>query len=411
MQTGIHRQARYHVPVNNIQEILNDLQRGVDSCYSLAELKRKLESGRPLNIKLGMDPTAPDIHLGHTVVLRKMRQFQDMGHKATLIIGDYTARIGDPTGRDTTRPVLDEQAISDNAQTYLQQAGKILDTAEDKLTVRYNSQWLAKLSFVDVLKLTAQVTVSQMLHRENFKKRMADEKEIVISEFMYPLMQAYDSVVIKADVELGGTDQTFNNLMGRQLQERDGQEKQVVMVMPILVGLDGTEKMSKSKGNYIAVNDTPNDMFGKIMSIPDSLMRNYYELLTNMPADRIDSLLDEKSTHPREAKDVLGRVIVEGFYSPNDAVNASEEFRRRFAEHKLPSDLKTITASTNPIGLITLIREAGFATSNSDARRSIEQGAVSINNEKIKDPKAQITLGDQDILKAGKRKICKVITG
>lgn len=396
--------------MNTIQDILTELSRGVDSVYNLVELKRKLESGRQLNIKLGMDPTAPDIHLGHTVVLRKMRQFQDLGHKATLIIGDYTARIGDPTGRDTTRPILDEAAIAANAQTYLQQAGKILDTAPDKLEVRHNSEWLAKLGFADVLKLTGQVTVGQMLHRENFKKRMAEEKEIMISEFMYPLMQAYDSVVIKADVELGGTDQTFNNLMGRQLQERDGQEKQVVIVMPILVGLDGHEKMSKSKGNYIAVNDEPNDMFGKIMSIPDNLMRNYFELLTGLPTDRISSLLDDKMTHPREAKDILGRVIVEEFYTPHDALAASEEFRRRFAEHKLPTDIQTVPASINPIGLLTLIREAGFASSNSEARRFVEQGAVSINDQKITDVAAMITISDKTILKVGKRKICQVAT-
>ncbi|HAI13305.1 MAG TPA: tyrosine--tRNA ligase [Phycisphaerales bacterium] len=394
--------------MENLQNILDELQRGVDSIYSLEELKRKLESGRTLNIKLGMDPTAPDIHLGHTVVLRKMRQFQDLGHKATLIIGDYTARIGDPTGRDSTRPILDEATIAANADTYLQQAGKILDTSPEKLEVRYNSEWLAKLGFADVLKLTGQVTVGQMLHRENFKLRMAQEKEIVISEFMYPLMQAYDSVVIKADVELGGTDQTFNNLMGRQLQEKDGQEKQVVIVMPILVGLDGHEKMSKSKGNYVAVTDEPNDMFGKIMSIPDELMKNYYELLTGLPTERIGSLLDDKMTHPREAKDILGRVIVEEFYSPGDAVAASEEFRRRFAENKLPADLPTVKASSNPIGLLALIREAGFASSNSEARRFVEQGAVSLNGEKTTDAKATIQIADKTILKVGKRKICEV---
>ncbi len=394
--------------MQDIQNTLKELQRGVDSIYSIEELKRKLESGRTLNIKLGMDPTAPDIHMGHTVVLRKMRQFQDLGHKATLIIGDYTAKIGDPTGRDTTRPILDEATIAANAETYLQQAGKILDTSEDKLEVRYNSEWLAKLSFADVLKLTGQVTVGQMLHRENFKNRMAQEKEIMISEFMYPLMQAYDSVVIKADVELGGTDQTFNNLMGRQLQERDGQEKQVVIVMPILVGLDGHEKMSKSKGNYIGVTDEPNDMFGKVMSIPDSLMKNYYELLTSIPAPRIGSLLDEQETHPREAKDILGRVIVEEFHSPEAAVAASEEFRRRFAENQLPTDLETISISENPIGLLNLICEAGFASSNSEARRFVQQGAVSLDNDKITDPKAQVTVSGTQVLKVGKRKICQI---
>lgn len=394
--------------MTDVNEAMQLLERGVEHLYSPEELRKKLGSGKTLRIKLGMDPTAPDIHLGHSVVLRKMRQFQDLGHKAVLIIGDYTARIGDPTGRDTTRPVLDEETIAANAETYLAQAGRILDTADDKLEVRRNSEWLAELSFADVLRLTGQITVQQMLHRENFKNRMAEDREIMVSEFMYPLMQAYDSVVIDSDVELGGTDQTFNNLMGRQLMEKHGMEKQVVLVMPILVGLDGTEKMSKSKGNYVALTDEPNDMFGKVMSIPDALMGNYYELLTDLPEPRITSLLNAGETHPREAKDVLARVIVEAFYDRDAANGASEEFRRRFAENALPTDLEVNTVSASPIGIIALVVECGFASSNSEARRLVQQGAVSVDDDKVTDPKAEVTLDGEHVLKVGKRRVCKV---
>ncbi len=387
---------------------LRDLLRGVEQTYSLDDLRRKLALKRPLRIKLGMDPTAPDIHLGHSVVLRKMRQFQDLGHTAVLIIGDYTARIGDPTGRDATRPVLDESAIQQNAQTYLDQAGTILDLSPDKFELRYNSEWLGKLNFADVLNLTGQFTVQQMLHRDNFKKRMADGTEIQLAEFMYPLMQAYDSVVVKADVELGGTDQTFNNLRGRDLMGKSNLDPQVVMVMPILVGLDGTQKMSKSKGNYVAVRDQPNDMYGKVMSIPDELMSNYYELLTPLSTDRITSLLDPEQTHPREAKDVLARVIVEEFHDPNAANHAAEEFKRRFSENKLPEDLETKTIDESPIGILNLITRVGFASTNSEARRLVQQSAVSLDDEKITDPKAQITLDSPAILRVGKRRVCRI---
>ncbi len=399
----------YHHPtMTHATDQLTLLTRGCEGIYAIEELKKKLDSGRVLRIKLGMDPTAPDIHLGHSVVLRKMRQFQDAGHKAILIIGDYTARIGDPTGRDTTRPVLDEAAIRRNAQTYLDQAGKVLDTRADKLEVRHNSEWLSKLTFADVLKLTGMVTVQQMLHRENFAKRMETGREIMVTEFMYPIMQAYDSVVIRADVELGGTDQTFNNLMGRELQVKHEQEKQVVMVMPLLVGLDGHEKMSKSKGNYIAVAEDPNNMFGKVMSIPDSLMKNYFTLLTPLPEERINSLLDANQTKPRLAKDVLAQTIVEEFHDAHAAHAASEEFRKRFSGGELPSDIETKKISGSPIGIIALLREAGFAPSNGEAKRLVEQGAVSVNGEKVTDMKAMVTVAGECVLKAGKLKICKV---
>ncbi len=391
--------------------MIDELLRGVEGLYSLDELRAKLQSGKTLCVKLGLDPTAPDIHLGHTVVLRKMRQFQDLGHKAVLIIGDYTARIGDPSGRDTTRPVLSEDQIDANAQTYLDQAGLILDVAPDKLELRRNSEWLAALTFEDVLRLTGQVTVQQMLHRESFKTRLADEREIMVSEFMYPLMQAYDSVVIEADIELGGTDQTFNCLMGRQLMGHRDMEKQVVMVMPLLVGTDGAEKMSKSKGNYVGVTDEANDMFGKVMSIPDTLMDNYYSLLTDLPEERVTSLLDAEVTHPRDAKDILGRVLVESFHDRDAANDASAEFRRRFAENQLPSDIETKSASESPIGIVKLIVECGFASSNGEARRLVQQGGVTFDDEKITDIKAEVAIDGEPVLKVGKRRVCRVVRG
>lgn len=392
----------------SLDDQIDLLSRGCEGIYAVEELRRKLAAGRPLRVKLGLDPTAPDIHLGHTVVLRKMRQFQDLGHKAVLIVGDYTARIGDPTGRDTTRPVLSEADIEANAQTYLDQAGKVLDTSADKLEVRRNSEWLASLNLVDVLKLTGHFTVQQMLHRENFKKRMADDRPIMITEFMYPIMQAYDSVVINADVELGGTDQTFNNLCGRDLQEKHGQEKQVVMVLPLLVGLDGTEKMSKSKGNYVGVTERPNEMFGKLMSIPDALMPNYYTLLTDIPEPRITSLVNPNDMHPRDAKDALARSIIEAFHDAASANAASEHFRLQFSDQQVPDDVEVKTVSVTPIGILTLVRECGFATSNSDARRKVEQGGVSLDGEKVTDPKAEVTINGERVLKVGKKNLCKV---
>jgi len=389
--------------------VFQELTRGVDAIYSAQGLQKKLASGRMLRIKLGMDPTAPDIHLGHCVVLRKMRQFQDHGHKAVLIIGDTTARIGDPTGRDSTRPVLDDKTIQENAKTYLDQAGKILDLSPEKFEVCRNSQWLEKLDLTEILKLTSLVTVQQMLHRENFKLRLRNETEIMVSELLYPLMQGFDSVAIKADVELGGTDQTFNNLMGRELMAKHGLGKQVVMVMPILTGLDGQEKMSKSKGNTIAVTDLPNDIYGKIMSIPDKLMANYFQLLTSLDSQRIDNLLDVDQTHPREAKDLLAKLVVESFYDQQQADQASSEFTRRFSEHQLPSDIQTKVAPSSPIGIIALIRHVGFAKSNSEARRLIEQGGVSFDGNKLRDPNTEIEIGDgEKVLTVGKRRVCKV---
>jgi tyrosyl-tRNA synthetase len=389
------------------------LSRGAEAVYTQQELEARLRqaaaAGRQLRIKLGLDPTAPDIHLGHTVVLRKMRQFQDLGHKAVMIIGDYTARIGDPTGQNKTRPVLAPDQIDANARTYFEQAGKVLDTSPEKFEVRYNSQWLACLRLADIVKLTGQMTVARMMERDTFEKRYKAGVPIGVHELLYPLMQGYDSVCIDADVELGGADQTFNNLVGRQLQENAGKKPQIVLIMPILVGLDGTEKMSKSKGNYIGVTDEPNDMFGKIMSIPDSLMRNYYTLLTDMPAGEIDVLVDPARTHPKQAKVNLGKLIVEQYHGQAAADPAAEEFDRVFAQRNAPTDIEEIHIASPMMGIIDLVVAAGFAKSNGEARRLIVQNAVSLDDERIADPNAQVSLKAGQVLKVGKRRFGRVV--
>ena len=359
-------------------------------------------------MKLGLDPTAPDIHLGHTVVLEKARQFQDLGHKAVIIIGDYTARVGDPSGADRTRPVLSGEQIETNAKTYFEQAGKVLDTSPEKLEIRYNSEWLQKLSFAEVLHLASKKTVAQMLQRDSFKKRLAADEDVFTHEFLYPLMQGYDSVVIKADVELGGTDQTFNNLVGRDIQKAYGQPPQIVMIMPILVGLDGVEKMSKSKGNYIGVTDEPNDMFGKVMSIPDALMENYYTLLTDVPSDEAARRCDPQQTHPRHAKADLGKLIVAKYYDDPTAAAAAAEFDRVFAQRQKPSEIPEIRVPAGKINIVELIVLAAFAASNGQARRLVRQNAVSIDDEKITDAEAKIEPKNGAVLRVGKRRFGRI---
>ncbi|NLF31467.1 MAG: tyrosine--tRNA ligase [Planctomycetes bacterium] len=397
---------------NSLHEQIELLTRGTAAIYSVEDLAERLKaaaaSGRQLRVKLGLDPTAPDIHLGHTVVLNKMRQFQDLGHKAVLIIGDYTARIGDPTGQNTTRPMLSAEQIQANATTYINQAAKVLDVSEDKLEIRYNSEWLEQLSFADVIRLAAQMTVARMLERDTFELRYKAGVPIGVHEFLYPLMQGYDSVCIEADVELGGTDQTYNNLVGRQLQANAGQRPQIVMVMPILVGLDGVEKMSKSKGNYIGVTDEANDMFGKVMSIPDALMANYLTLLTDAPLDEVRRLTDPAATHPRQAKADLGRRIVARFHGGNAAEAAAAEFDRIFAQRQAPTDMPEIAVSGPTIGIVDLIRTAGFAATNSEARRLIVQNAVSLDDARITDVEATVEVTDGQVLRVGKRRFGRI---
>jgi len=399
----------------DIQQQVMRLTRGSEACYTPQELHQALArsaaTGKPLRIKLGLDPTAPDIHLGHTVVLRKVRQFQDLGHQAVIIIGDYTARIGDPSGQNKTRPVLTPDEIAAHAATYIQQAGKILDTSGDKLEMRPNSQWLEKLSFADVLNLTRQMTVARMMERDTFELRYKQGIPIGVHEFLYPLMQGYDSVCVQADVEMGGSDQTFNNLVGRQLQANAGQRPQVVLIMPILAGLDGTEKMSKSKGNYIGVTEPPGQMFGKVMSIPDDLMRNYFTLLTDLPSERIDELADPRRTHPRAAKALLGKMIVAQFHSPPAADAAAEEFDRVFSARQAPTDMPAVKVPAGNINVVDLILSAGFAASKSEARRLVTQGAVSLDDQKLTDIDAPVPVRDGAVLRVGKRRFGRIIAG
>lgn len=397
---------------DNIAEQIKLLKRGTVEIFREDELARRMtiaaQQGRRLRVKLGMDPTAPDIHLGHTVVLRKLRQFQDLGHRAILIIGDYTARIGDPTGQNTARPILDPEQIEINAKTYFDQAGKILDTSEEKLEMRYNSQWLARMQLADVIKLTGAMTVARMLERDTFDLRYKKGDAIGIHEFLYPLMQGHDSVMIKSDVELGGTDQTFNNLIGRDLQRNAGQLPQIVITMPILIGLDGKEKMSKSRNNYIGVTDKPKDMFGKLMSISDEMMENYFTLLTDLEGSKIAELINPSKTHPKEAKVMLGKMIVEQFYNEATAEVAAAEFDKVFAQNRLPDDIAEIEIPAEPVTAAKLLLHCKLVSSGGDAKRMIKQSAASINDQKIKDPNTEITPVEGMIVRVGKRKFAKL---
>jgi tyrosyl-tRNA synthetase len=399
--------------IEKIAEQTQLLKRGTVEIFTEAELAQKLaesaKTGRQLRIKLGLDPTSPDIHLGHTVVLRKMRQFQDLGHKAVLIIGDYTARIGDPSGVSTTRPMLSPQQIEQNAGTYFQQAGKILNASADKLEIHYNSEWLADLRLADIIKLAANMTVARMLERDTFELRYKKGDAIGVHEFLYPLMQGYDSVMVKSDVELGGTDQTFNNLVGRDIQRAYGQPPQVVLTTPILVGLDGKEKMSKSKGNYIGVTDEPNDMFGKIMSISDDMMENYFTLLTGLPMAEVAELVNPDKTHPKEAKVLLGKTIVAQFYDWTIAEAAAAEFDKVFAQRQLPDNIpKVEIVQTSAISSAQLVFRCKLVSSGSEAKRMIAQSAVTIDGRKITDPNEQITLTNGMIVQVGKRKVAQI---
>lgn len=363
-----------------------------------------------------MDPTAPDLTLGHTVVLRKLRQFQDLGHKAVLIIGDYTAMIGDPTGRSRTRPPLSSEQIERNAQTYLEQAGKVLDLSPEKLEVCRNSEWLGPMCCADVIKLMSHMTVARMLERDTFALRQAEGKEIYLHELLYPLMQARDSVEIRADVELGGTDQTFNNLCGRDLQRAAGQTPQIVMVVPLLVGTDGKEKMSKSLGNYIAVTDSPTEMFGKVMRIPDPLMRSYFELLTDVPEDRIDALTDAARQNPRASKEELAKVIIAQYHPAEAADAAAEEFRRVHSggggglpddvpELRVPAE-KVICGRIVPVDLITA---CGFESSRTLARKLVAERGIRLNGVVIENALEPIEIKTGDIVQRGRRRFVRLV--
>jgi len=394
------------------------LLRGADHVYTPEELEQRLAIGKPLRVKLGLDPTAPDLTLGHTVVLRKLRQFQDCGHKAVLIIGDYTAMIGDPSGRSKTRPALTREEIDRNAQTYMDQAGKVLDLSPDRIEVRRNSEWLSGLNYADILKLMAQMTVARMLERDTFATRQAEGKEIYLHELLYPIMQAKDSVAIKADVELGGTDQTFNNLCGRDYQRNDGQPPQIVLVMPLLVGTDGKEKMSKSLGNYIAVTDPPSEMFGKIMRVPDPLMGDYFTLLTDTQQEEVATLVDGGKTSPRDAKEVLARTVVTQYHTAGAADAAADEFRRVHGgdggglpdiipDQPIPAD----KLDGGKIGIVPLVRLCGFAGTNGEARRLIAERGVRINGNVVEDIASVVKVNNGDVVQRGKRRFVRLVVG
>ncbi|RJQ29004.1 MAG: tyrosine--tRNA ligase [Peptococcaceae bacterium] len=381
------------------------------------KLKRSIETGRPLNVKLGLDPTAPDIHLGHTVVLQKLRQFQSLGHNVILILGDFTARIGDPTGKLEARKQLTEEQVKANARTYERQIFKILDRKRTRVV--FNSQWLAPMSFADVIELAAKYTVARMLERDDFARRFKEYLPIGIHEFFYPLMQGYDSVALSADVEIGGTDQKFNLLMGRTLQREYGQEPQVAIMMPILEGLDGVQKMSKSLGNYIGIDELPGEMYGKAMSLPDEMMLRYFELVTAISMEELRSIaegLEKGSLHPRDAKMRLAREIVAQYHDKYAADQAGGEFKRIFQQHDLPEEIDAVYLAPEIIedGLVWLQRvlvTCGMAGSASEARRLIGQGAVKVNGEKVSDPNAKINPVSGTVVQVGKRRFARLIPG
>src|SRR5687768_4243636 len=399
-----------------IEEQLAHLRKGTVDVIREEDLKAKLErsakTGKPLRVKLGLDPTAPDIHIGHTVVIRKLRAFQDLGHTVIFLIGDFTGAIGDPSGRNVMRPPLSREEINANAETYKAQMFRLLDP--EKTEIRFNGEWMDKFTAADFVKLAAKTTVMQILERDDFTKRMADEKPISLHELLYPLVQGYDSVALEADVELGGTDQKFNLLMGRNLQREFDQEPQVIMTTPLLEGLDGVNKMSKSLDNYIGIEEQPDQMFGKVMSISDDLMWRYYELLTDTTIDEINALkfkCESGAEHPRDLKVALAKSIIADLHSHQSAEKAEEEFTRRFVEKGIPDEIEERQIAAGSHRLADVLAETGLAASKGEAKRLIEQGGVKINGEKASVEGAAVNLasGESVLLQVGKLKFLKIV--
>ncbi|MDW6003058.1 tyrosine--tRNA ligase [Vibrio mangrovi] len=390
----------------SIETALAEIKRGVEELIPEEELIAKLKEGRPLRIKLGADPTAPDIHLGHTVILNKLRAFQELGHEVTFLIGDFTGMVGDPTGKNTTRPPLTREDVIRNAETYKEQVFKILDPAKTK--IQFNSEWLSELGAEGLIRLAANQTVARMLERDDFKKRYNNGQPIAIHEFMYPLLQGYDSVAMETDVELGGTDQKFNLLMGRELQKAHGQKQQVVLMMPLLVGLDGEKKMSKSAHNYIGINEAPGEMFGKIMSISDDLMWTYYDLLSFRPISEIQQFKSDviAGKNPRDIKILLAKEIITRFHNEAAADDAEQEFIARFQKGAIPDEMPEFTF-TPGLAIGNILKDAGLVGSTSDAMRMIRQGAAKAEGEKIEDTK-WIPENGTYVLQVGKRKFARV---
>lgn len=389
---------------------MQQLLRGADEIIPQHELEAKLATNKPLNIKAGFDPTAPDLHLGHTVLINKLRQFQMLGHNVTFLIGDFTGLIGDPTGKSATRPALTESEIKQNAVTYKEQVFKILDP--ELTTVRFNSEWMGEMSSADMIRLAAQHTVARMLERDDFSKRYASQQPIAIHEFLYPLVQGYDSVALESDVELGGTDQKFNLLVGREMQKSYGKPQQAILTVPILEGLDGVQKMSKSLGNYIGITDPANDMFGKLMSVSDDLMWRYFELLSFRPVTEIDAFQDQinNGINPRDIKFLLCEEIITRFHDAKAAEGAKQDFIQRFQKNAIPDDMPEVNLVMGDgmqIGALT--KEAQLCASSSEGMRMVKQGAVKINAEKVSDPRAIINEAEPFVLQVGKRKFARII--
>ena len=396
--------------MTEVNQAFAELKRGAEEILVEEELLAKLKTGKPLKIKAGFDPTAPDLHLGHTVLINKLRQFQQLGHEVIFLIGDFTGMIGDPTGKNVTRKALTKEDVLANAETYKEQVFKILDPA--KTTVAFNSTWMEKLGAAGMLQLASRQTVARMMERDDFKKRYANGQAIAIHEFMYPLVQGWDSVALESDVELGGTDQKFNLLMGRELQKSEGQRPQTVLMMPLLEGLDGVQKMSKSLGNYIGITDSPTEMFGKIMSISDVLMWRYYELLSFKPLEEIEGYKVEISEgkNPRDVKIDLAKELIARFHDEAAAQAAHDEFINRFQKGALPDDMPelTITPENGEIAIANLLKEAGLVGSTSDAFRMIKQGAAKIDSEKVTDRSLVISAGTTAVYQVGKRKFARI---
>ena len=396
--------------MTEVNQAFAELKRGAEEILVEEELLAKLKTGKPLKIKAGFDPTAPDLHLGHTVLINKLRQFQQLGHEVIFLIGDFTGMIGDPTGKNVTRKPLTKEDVLANAETYKEQVFKILDPA--KTTVAFNSTWMEKLGAAGMLQLASRQTVARMMERDDFKKRYANGQAIAIHEFMYPLVQGWDSVALESDVELGGTDQKFNLLMGRELQKSEGQRPQTVLMMPLLEGLDGVQKMSKSLGNYIGITDSPTEMFGKIMSISDVLMWRYYELLSFKPLEEIEGYKVDISEgkNPRDVKIDLAKELIARFHDEAAAQAAHDEFINRFQKGALPDDMPelTITPENGEIAIANLLKEAGLVGSTSDAFRMIKQGAAKIDSEKVTDRSLVISAGTTAVYQVGKRKFARI---
>lgn len=394
-----------------IEKQLEIIKRGTVDLVNEEELVEKLKRDKPLRVKAGFDPTAPDLHLGHTVVMQKLKQFQDLGHTVIFLMGDFTARIGDPSGRDETRPMLDESVIMEHAKTYIAQANKILDM--DRTEVRYNSEWLSKLTAEDLFKLTSHHTVARILERDDFKSRYSQGHPIQMHEFLYPMLQGYDSVALEADVELGGTDQIFNLLVGRQEQKVCGQEQQIVLTMPLLVGIDGVQKMSKTYENYVGITETPREIFGKMMSISDDLMWTYYELLSDLSLEEIEEMKERVLTgrlHPKVAKEGLAMEIIERFHSEEEAVAARDEFERIFKKKDVPDEIEefNIRSEDDEVSLVDAMVESSLVGSKSEARRMIKQRAVEVDGRKVEDIEETLTADGENLLKVGKRRFAKV---